>query len=152
MDVSARAEELAKGVAVELGLEVLFVEYQPDGDRAILRVYIDRPGGVDLGDCQRLSRQLDVLLEVEDFVNQNYVLEVSSPGIERPLFKEEDYERFQGREIRLRTTEKIGDRRNFKGLLKRYSKGIVTIDCDGESHLIPFDKIRKANIVHNFDK
>jgi ribosome maturation factor RimP len=89
-------------------------------------------------------------LEEEDVIDSRYVLEVSSPGIERPLFKEEDYQRFVGKEIQLVTIEKIDDRRKFQGLIQSFSQGILDLELEGEICRIPFEKIRRANLVHRF--
>lgn len=150
-DVAARAEALIRQVVEAEGLELVHVEYQPKGSAPVLRVYIDKPGGVNLSDCQGISRQLSVLLDVEDIIPTHYVLEVSSPGIERPLFKEADYKRFAGREVRLEVTEKIENRRNFKGYIRDLSNGWLRLDCDGKVYSIPFEKIKRANLVYRFD-
>jgi ribosome maturation factor RimP len=151
MDVAARARELVRGVVEAEGYELLHVEYQPAGASSMLRIYIDKPGGVNLSDCQRVSRHVGVLLDVEDFIPHQYTLEVSSPGIERPLFHEGDYLRFQGSEIRLTTTEKIDGRRNFIGVLTGFSAGAAEVDCEGRTYKIPLEKIKKANLVYRFD-
>ncbi|HSR52154.1 MAG TPA: ribosome maturation factor RimP [Acidobacteriota bacterium] len=151
MDVAARTEELARSVAQEQGVRIEHVEFVPGARPSILRVYIDKPEGVNLDDCQKVSKHLAVLLEVEDFIDGKYVLEVSSPGIERPLFKADDYRRFAGKEIRLQALEKIDGRRNFKGVIEDFSNGVVTMNCDGTLYRIPFEKIKKANLVYHFD-
>ncbi len=150
MDVAARAEELARRVAEAEGMELIHLQYQPRGATPLLRVYIDKPGGVTLDDCQKVSRHMSVLLDVEDFIPHKYVLEVSSPGIERPLFKPDDYLRFQGEEIHLVTVEKIEGRRNFTGRIRDFLEGIVIIECEDGTHRIPFEKIRRANLVYRF--
>ncbi len=150
MDVAAHAEGLLRDGVEFDGVELGYVEYQPEGSPTVLRIYIDKPGGVGLQDCERVSRQASALLDEEDFILRRYVLEVSSPGIERPLFKEADYMRFVGKEIRLITTETIEDRRKFTGLIRTFSEGILNLEFDGETYQIPFSKIRKANLVHQF--
>ncbi len=151
MDVAAHAEGLLKDVIEADGVELVHVEYRPEGSRDLLRIYIDKPGGIGLQDCERVSKQASALLDEEDFFLLRYVLEVSSPGIERPLFKEADYRRFVGKEIRLITTETIEDRRKFTGLIRTFSEGILKLELDGEMYQIPFSKIRKANLVHPFE-
>ncbi len=151
MDVAAHAEGLLRDVVEADGVELVHVEYQPEGSPAVLRIYIDKPGGVGLQDCERVSKQASTLLDIEEnFILLRYVLEVSSPGIERPLFKEADYRRFVGKEIRLITTETIEDRKKFTGLIRTFSEGILKLEFDGETLQIPFSKIRKANLVHQF--
>ncbi len=150
MDLAARIEGFLRDVVEADGVELVHVEYQPEGSPSVLRIYIDKSGGVDLKDCERVSKQVSALLDEEDMIPQRYVLEVSSPGIERPLFKETDYRRFVGKEISLVTTEKIEDRRKFTGSIQSFSDGILKLDFDGKTFQIPFDSIRKANLVHRF--
>jgi len=150
MDVAAHLEGLLKDVVELDGVELVYVEYRPEGSPSVLRIYIDKPGGVGLQDCERVSKQASALLDEENLILRRYVLEVSSPGIERPLFKEADYRRFVGKEIRLFTTETIEDRRKFTGLIRTFSEGVLKLDFDGETYQIPFSKIRKANLVHQF--
>ena len=150
MDVAAHLEGLLKDVVELDGVELVYVEYRPEGSPSVLRIYIDKPGGVGLQDCERVSKQASALLDEENLILRRYVLEVTSPGIERPLFREADYRRFVGKEIRLITTETIEDRRKFTGLIRTFSEGILRLEFDGETHQIPFSKIRKANLVHQF--
>lgn len=147
MDVAAQVEDLIREVLAGDGVELVHVEYQPRGAASVLRIYIDKPGGVNLSDCERVSRHVGVLLDVEDLIPHHYVLEVSSPGIERPLFKEEDYQRSSGKEIRLETVEKVEGRKNFVGFIRDFREGILTLDCEGMAYRIPFVQIRKANLV-----
>jgi ribosome maturation factor RimP len=151
MDVAARAEELVKSSVEAEGLELVHVEYQPRGGASVLRLYIDKPGGVTLSDCQRISRHVSVMLDVEDFIPNQYVLEVSSPGIERPLFKRADYERFAGREIQVMTREKIEERKNFTGVIRDVSEDELELECEGKTYRIPLDIIRKAKLTYRFE-
>jgi len=151
MDVAAHAEGLLRDLVQADGVELVHVEYQSKISPTVLRIYIDKPGGVSLQDCARVSKQASAFLDEGDFIPRRYVLEVSSPGIERPLFKEADYRRFVGKEIRLITTERIEDRRKFTGLIRTFSEGILKLELDGETYQIPFSKIRKANLVHRFE-
>ena len=149
LDVVRHLENLVRQVVVVEKLELVHVEYNAKASPAVLRIYIDKPGGVNHQDCQRVSQQIGELLE-EDVIDSRYVLEVSSPGIERPLFKEQDYQRFVGKEIQLVTIEKIDDRRKFQGLIQSFSQGILDLELEGEICRIPFEKIRRANLVHRF--
>ena len=90
---------------------------------------------------------MSVLLDVEDFIPHHYLLEVSSPGIERPLFTELDYQRFRDKEVRLEAVEKIDGRRKFTGYIRSLSEGILNLECELQTYHIPFQKIRKANLV-----
>ena len=151
LGVERRIESLIQELVSREGLEFVHVEYVPSGSSSILRVYIDKPGGVDLEDCSRVSRKVGVRLDVEDLMPEHYVLEVSSPGIERPLFREADYLRFAGREIKLQTHEKVDGRRNFTGRILAFSDGELTLECEGSNYRIPFSEIKRANLVFRFD-
>lgn len=151
MDMAARAERALREVVEAEGVELVHIEYQPKGTSSVLRIYIDKPGGVNLKDCEKVSKHVSVLLDVEDLIPHHYVLEVSSPGIERPLFKESDYQRFVGKEIRLLTTEKVESRKKFTGFIQNFSEGILKLECDGRTYQIPFNKIKSANLVYRFD-
>ncbi len=111
IDVVSRVTELAEPLAASLGLELAEVEYKQEGARMVLRLFIDREGGVTLDDCAAVSRELAEILDVEDFIQSRYTLEVSSPGLNRPLKKPSDYERFTGRLVKIRTFELANGRR-----------------------------------------
>ncbi len=151
MSVADRVEHLVGPAIAAEGYELVHIEYLPRGAGSILRLYIDRPGGVTLDDCQLVSRHVSVLLDVEDIITHQYVLEVSSPGIERPLFKESDYSRFAGKEIRLTTNGKIEGRKNFVGWLRGIREGVVELESEGTLYRIPFERVRKAHLVYRFD-
>lgn len=151
MTLAARAEELLRGMVEAEGMELVHVEYQPRGASSpVLRLYIDKPGGVGLLDCQRISRRAGTLLDVEDLIPSHYLLEVSSPGLERPLFKESEYIRFREREIRVTTSEKIEGRRNFTGIIRDFTNSTLELECEGKLYRIPFESIKKANLVYRF--
>ena len=150
MDLAARAEPLLANMIEAQGLELLHIEFQPRGAGSILRIYIDKPGGVNLADCQRVSRNVGVLLEVEDMISHKYTLEVSSPGIERPLFSARDYRRFAGSEIQLVTACTIDERRKFRGTLLGLDDELVSIECQDGIHSIPFKHVKQANLVYHF--
>lgn len=133
------------------GLDLVHVEFEGRGSSSILRIYIDSPTGVTVSDCAQVSRQSGVLLDVEDLIPGKYVLEVSSPGIERPLFTPEDYLRFKGREIRVTTRDKIENRRKFNGVIVDFLDEILNLDCEGRLIHIPFSNIRKAHLVYKFN-
>ena len=151
VDVVGRAEQLIREAVEEEGFELIHVEYAGASGSPILRAYVDRPGGITVSDCAEISRRVSVLLDVEDFIPKRYVLEVSSPGIERPLFSEADFLRFKGEEVRLVTLEKIDNRRKFVGIIAECNGGLLELDCEGQSFSIPMDQIKKANLVYRFD-
>ena len=150
MDSAARAEALLADMIEAQGLELLHVEFQPKGAGSILRIFIDKPGGVNLADCQRISKNASVLLDVDDDIPHKYTLEVSSPGIERPLFAAKDYRRYCGSEIQLVTIRKINERRKFRGTLLELENDLVSIECQDGIHSIPLEQVKKANLVYHF--
>jgi ribosome maturation factor RimP len=135
-----------------LGIELVELEYRKEGHGMVLRLYIDKPGGIMLDDCAAVSRELSELLDVEDILDANYNLEVSSPGLCRPLTKPADYERYAGRLVKIRTFELLADdagnkRKTFLGELLGLADGIVSIKLnEGQSAAVPLDKIAKANL------
>ena len=156
IDVVGRIMELAKPLTASLGLELVEVEYRQEGRQMALRLYIDREGGVTLDDCAAVSRELAEILDVEDFIHGHYNLEVSSPGINRPLKKATDYERFTGRLVKIRTFEPLADdagnkRKTFVGLLFGLESGVVRLKLtEGQTAGIPLEKVAKANLEFEF--
>jgi len=142
-------EELLSPVVVSLGYEFVGLEYLPQGKHSLLRIYIDKPEGITVDDCGVVSHQVSGVLEVEDPIKGHYVLEVSSPGLDRPLFKLEDFERFSGNIVQIRLQVPLNGRRNFKGLLRGVqtkSKQVV-IEVDEEAFNLPWDRIEKARLI-----
>jgi len=139
--------ELVEPLANYNGLELVLVEFVKGPRGNILRVIIDKEGGVTLDDCSRLSRVVSDLLDVHDPVPGSYNLEVSSPGINRPLVRLDDYHRFTGQKVFVKTIEPIGGRRRFKGLLVGVSgEGEVIIQGTDERFFVPFALINKARL------
>ncbi len=130
-----------------LGYELVGIEYVPARGGATLRVYIDSEAGISLDDCERVSHQLSGVLEVEDPIPGRYTLEVSSPGLDRPLFTREHYQRFAGHEIRLRTREPVNGRRNFTGTLVAVRDENVVMEEDGVELCVPLECVARANVV-----
>ena len=151
MSFEGLAEGLLQGMVEAEGVELVHFEYLPKGAPPLLRVLIDKPGGVNHGDCQKVSKRISQVLDAEDRLRESYVLEVSSPGIERPLFKQEDYQRFLGHEVRLQALEKIDDRRRFTGFIRGVVDGVLRLEEEGEIHQIPWAKIKGARLVHRFE-
>ena len=146
-----RIREAAERVAQSLGLEVVDVEWKVGRDR-FLRVYIDKPEGVSHKDCEAISNQLSVLLDVEDLIpgQQHYILEVSSPGLDRKLTKPAEFERFTGRLARISTIEPVENQKFFEGRLAGVAGGKVQIEVQGRVIAVPMEGIRKANLVVEF--
>ncbi len=142
-----RIESLIEPAVTALGYELVGVEYAPLGHGGVLRVYIDKPGGVTLDDCARVSHQVSGVLDVEDPIHSHYDLEVSSPGIERPLFRVEHYTRFAGERVRIRTFAPIAGQRNFTGVLRGVSGDEVVLSEDEREVRVPFSNIAKAHLA-----
>jgi ribosome maturation factor RimP len=143
----ASIREAAERVASSVGVEIVDVEWKV-GALRLLRVYIDKPGGITHGDCQRVSEQLGVVLDVEDLIpGPRYVLEVSSPGLDRKLRNPAEFERFAGRLARVSLNEPVEDSKYFEGRLAGVSEGMVRLEVDGRVVLLPLSMIRKANLV-----
>jgi ribosome maturation factor RimP len=142
-----RIRDAAERAARTAGVEVVDVEWKI-GKQRFLRVYIDKPGGITHRDCEAVSEQLGVLLDVEDLVpGPRYILEVSSPGLDRKLTKAPDFERFAGRLARISTAEPVENSTFFEGRLAGYSNGLVKLDVKGRVIELPLAGIRKANLV-----
>ena len=150
-----KIREAAERVARSLGVEVFDVEWKI-GKQRLLRVYIDRlPGpenpegaGISHKDCEQVSEQLSVILDVEELVpGPSYVLEVSSPGLDRKLLKPADYERFAGRLAKIWTNEPVENQKYFEGRLGGFSDGAVKLKVKDREIAVPFAEIRKANLV-----
>lgn len=149
--------ELIEPVCVDAGYELVDLEYKQGGQGAVLRLYIDYPAGSDksisFADCEKLSRELSAILDVEDPIIQKYSLEVSSPGIDRPLRKPEHFRRFVGQEAKVSLRQGVDGRRNFKGLLVEVSESgsSVTIEVDGEHYDLPLADLSSAKLVPDWD-
>ena len=127
-------------------LELVDVEFVPSGRRWLLRVYIDKEGGVGISDCEWVSRELDRLLDVEDLIDHAYVLEVSSPGLTRPLKKVRDFERYAGRLCKIVTREMVDGKNEFKGTIVGASVDAVEVRTGEAVHRIPTSIVKKANL------
>ncbi|WP_408635803.1 ribosome maturation factor RimP [Paraneptunicella aestuarii] len=138
--------------AVEaLGFELLGIEFVRAGKHSTLRLFIDGPNGITVDDCADVSHQVSAVLDVEDPITTEYNLEVSSPGMDRPLFKEQHYQAIVGQEAAIRLRVPMGNRRNFKGEILAVENGIVKIQVDGEVFELVFSNIEKGNLVPRFE-
>jgi ribosome maturation factor RimP len=148
----SRIWELATQIADGEAMEVIDVELRREGTRAgrVLRVYLDKEGGPNVDDLGRVSRQLSELLDSQDIVEGSYTLEVSSPGINRPLKKPEHFQRFIGKRVRIRTGDMIDGRRSFLGILSEVSGDTIRIEVEGKPYQIPFSMIEKSNYEHDW--
>jgi len=146
----ARVYELAEMLCEAEGLEVVHVEHQRETRGRILRVYIDKPGGVGLNDCVHVSRQLGDLLDIYLDNGLIYNLEVSSPGPERPLGKASDFERFKGKLTKIKTRKSFAGQKSFTGKLLGITEGTVTLMLNDKIVAIPYQEITKARLVNNY--
>lgn len=150
-----KLQSLVEPVVTGQGYELVDVEFKSELGAWILRVYIDKPGpasgSVGLDDCASVSRELSAVLDVDDAIPGHYSLEVSSPGLNRPLRKEADFARFVGKKAKIRTRHPVGDsRRNFSGTLVGVTQGKVKIDVGDQVCEVPVDDVEKANLVYEF--
>ena len=146
--VLAAARKLAEPLCSAEGMELVFIEFQAEPGGRILRLYIDRPGGVTLDDCVDISRQLSDLLDVGLETDEPYSLEVSSPGANRPLGKLEDFNRFKGQEAKIQLVEPIDGQKNFNGTLMGVEDRLITILTNDKTVAIRFDTITKARLIN----
>ncbi len=149
VDVVRRAEELLDGPVRHLGYELVACEFRTIGGRPTLQVFVDREGGVGIADCVAVNRGIGDLLEVEELLEGTFNLEVSSPGLDRPLRKEADFLRFVGREVRIRTFEPIDGRRNYRGFIRGAEDGMVTVEVDTRPHEVPVAAMERANLIYD---
>ncbi len=150
-DVSIdRIREIAQRVAASEGLELVDVELHGRGPGLMLRIFLDKPGGVTHGDCQLVSQQLGTLLDVEDMFPARYTLEVSSPGLDRKLINLGDYQRFAGSQVTLYLHIPREGRRRFQGRLMGLQEGKVQIEVEGGALLVSPQEIERANLVPEF--
>ena len=147
MDNSA-IRQLLEPVIEDMGYELVMVEMtgSPSGGQ-VRRTYIDAPGGILLEDCEQVRRQVGAILDVEDPIKGEYTLEVSSPGVDRPLVKPEHFQRFQGKNVKVVMREARLGRRRFTGLLAEAAPEFVVVEVDGEPYELAYQTMEKANLV-----
>ena len=148
-----RIRQVLDPIVKSLGLDLWDLEFQKSGPKWLLRVYIDREigGGVTLGDCETVSRDLSTALDVEDFIQHAYTLEVSSPGLDRALTKPEHFQRFSGSLVKIKTYQPINKEKVFKGTLRGILDTFVKLEvAEGEIMAIPLSNIAKAQLEVEF--
>lgn len=143
-------EELLEPAVVALGLELVGSELVARSGSSLLRVYIDSPNGVSIDDCERVSKQIAAILDVEDPIKGKYLLEVSSPGLDRPLFKLAHYTQFIGAMVKLKLAAPINNRRNFVGQLMAVDGQKIELLVDNKTVNLDFSQIEKANVIAEF--
>jgi len=151
VEILRRTRALAEPILADLGLELVEVEFRREAQGMVLRVYLDRPGGITLADCQRVSEELGDHLDVEDFIEHAYHLEVSSPGLDRPLTRDDDFVRFAGQTVNVLTSDDVDGRHNFRGRLVGLEAGTVFLDLpEGGQAAIPRGLILRARLHPEF--
>ena len=152
--VEERARQVAEPLVAAEGLELVDVEYKREHGGWILRLFIDKPGGVGIEDCTKASHAVETALDVEDFIPQEYSLEVSSPGLNRPLTKPNHYQQATGKKVRVKTYGPIGTppRKNFLGTLMQVGNEEIVVSVEGGGDFqIPFKDIAAANLEFDFE-
>ena len=145
--IVAKIEAIAERVAQSEGIEIVEIELKGGGKNRFLRISIDKPAGVTHADCENISHQVSTILDVEDVIPSHYTLEVSSPGVERPLLKYKDFERFTGKKIKTILREPVENSRRWEGTLASCADGLITLDISGGKTIqFPFDQVEKANL------
>jgi ribosome maturation factor RimP len=154
--IAAQTRSLLEPVLERDGFELVDVEWLRQAGRWTLRVFIDKPDGVHVDDCQAVSRTIEPILDVEDFIEPAYDLEVSSPGLDRPLRKPEHFDRYAGQRVKVKSYGPVAEtapgspgRKHWTGVLKGFREGAVEVDVDGELHRIPHDQIAKAHLEYD---
>jgi len=145
-----KLQDLVQGSVEDLGCELWGIECQRVGRYLTVRLFIDKEGGVTVEDCADVSRQVSAVLDVEDPIADKYNLEVSSPGLDRPLFTLNQFERYLGQEILLHLRIPVADRRKWQGQLAKIENDMITLIVDGKEQVLAFGNIQKANVVPKF--
>jgi ribosome maturation factor RimP len=144
-----KVEHLIKPVIESMSIDFWGCEYLPAGKNSMLRVYIDSDNGVNVDDCGKVSHQISAIMDVEDPIASAYTLEVSSPGLDRPLFRFEQFKKYQGEQVQIKTISLVMGRKRFKGIMESVNEQGVDVEVDGELYNIIFAEIDKANLIHN---
>jgi ribosome maturation factor RimP len=150
-DIIKSVKILVTPVIEAAGMELADVEFKKEGKSWYLRIFIDKPTGVTLADCEKVSREIEVLLDVEDMIDRSYTLEISSPGLDRPLKKKEDFLRFQGRLARIKTFSSIKGQKVFSGYLQGMKEDKVLIKTKSDEEIeIPYESIASSKLEVEF--
>jgi ribosome maturation factor RimP len=146
--VAGKVEEIVERAGRAEGIEAVEVRWLGAGNSRVLRIYIDKPGGVTHGDCEKISEAVSAVLDAEDIVEGGaYTLEVSSPGVERRLTRPKDFERFTGQKIKVVLREPVGGKKLLEGVLAKFAGGVITLKPErGEAVEIPLEKVTRANL------
>ena len=149
-EIIDRVRAVANSILISEGMELVEVEYRREPVGWVLRLTIDKEGGVTLDDCTRISQEMGQSLDIEDLIFNPYHLEISSPGLDRPLKNERDFIRFSERHIRVKTIDPIGKQKSFKGKLRKCLEGRIEMETDGGIVEISLSNIARANLEVEF--
>ncbi|MBS1792559.1 MAG: ribosome maturation factor RimP [Acidobacteria bacterium] len=150
--INERIREIAAQVAADSGLELVHIEEKGAGSERTLRLFIDKPGGVSVEDCSEVSRRFGDLLDAEDLIDAEYILEVSSPGLERELYSLRDFEKFSGSPARVKTKTPVDGQKNFRGRILSVENGLIFFDDRTNGKLsFPYDIVLKANLEFDLE-
>ncbi len=151
LSITEQVADLVEPALEDMDFELVDVEYLSGHGKWVLRLYIDKEGGVTLDDCARVSREFGDLIDVKDIIIHKYVLEVSSPGLDRPLKKDKDLEHAIGKKIKVKTVAPVKGRRNYTGYLRNFQKGILYMELENGPVHLPWKEVEKANLVYEFN-
>ena len=149
-DILFNVRELLDPLLAGKNLELFDIEFKGRGRNGVLRVFIDREEGVTIADCAIVSRELGTLLDIHDMIPGSYTLEVSSPGLTRALKKPDDFIRFKGKKVKIKTNKDFEKRKLFIGTLLEFKDGLITVETEGGNFSIPYVDIEKANLELDF--
>ncbi len=150
--IAKQVSDLVEPILGEMGFELVDVQYLTKYGRWVLRLYIDTEGGVTIDDCARVSREIGDLIDVKDVIMHEYILEVSSPGLNRPLKKDTDFMWAQGKRVKVRMAKPVNGRRNFTGYLKNFEDDTLYVEAEGGLMALPRIEVEKANLVYEFNQ
>ena len=149
--ITVKVAGLIEPVMEEMGFELVDIEYLMERGRWVLRVYADKEGGIMLDDCAQVSREIGDLMDGKDQLEHPYVLEVSSPGLDRPLKKEKDFLRAIGKKVKVRTAAPVEGQQNFTGYLRHFQDGTLELELEDKRVFLPRQEVQKANLVFEFE-
>lgn len=150
LSIAEQVANFIEPILEDMRFELVDLEYLSKYGKWVLRIYIDKEGGVTIDDCAMVSRELGDLIDIKDIIQHEYILEVSSPGVDRPLKKEKDFTRMINKKIKVKMVNMINGRRNYIGYLKSFQNKTLYLEIDGELIPLPWSGIEKANLVYEF--
>jgi ribosome maturation factor RimP len=145
--IKADVQELLQPLVTDLGFKLWGCEYLSQGKHSLLRIYIDKDNGITITDCEQVSRQISAILDVEDLIPGNYNLEVSSPGIPRPLFYKDHYYRYINHDVQLKLYKPLNGNRKIRGTISAVNDSSIVLQLNDERQELPFSQIVKANLI-----